>query len=148
MRGIAVRDELTEEWKKRGVKEHLEYAILTSEISKATFGMTPTEYKNFKSLSNPKENLRDHMTDLEIIFTMLGEASTTQIAKNKNAQGLPENKKAAIEGGTVAGNARLELEEKSGIKVSTETNYKEIPEAKIRTKKISSNEESSNTKER
>ncbi|MCG2735061.1 MAG: Bro-N domain-containing protein, partial [Candidatus Methanoperedenaceae archaeon] len=71
-RGIAVRDELTEEWKKRGVKEHLEYSILTSEISKATFGMTPSEYKQFKALDKPKDNLRDHMTDLELIFTMLG----------------------------------------------------------------------------
>ncbi|MFA5333568.1 MAG: Bro-N domain-containing protein [Candidatus Nanoarchaeia archaeon] len=132
VRGIAVRDELTEEWKKRGVKEQLEYAILTSEISKATFGMTPSEYKEFKALHNPKENLRDHMTDLELIFTMLGEASTTEIAKNKDAQGLPENKKAAIEGGTVAGNARKELEEKSGTNVSTKSNYKELPESKAR----------------
>ncbi len=83
-RGIAVRDELTEEWKKRGVKEHLEYAILTSEISKATFGITPSEYKKFKALDKPKDNLCDHMTDLELIFTMLGEASTTEIAKKKN----------------------------------------------------------------
>jgi hypothetical protein len=77
LRGIAVRDELTDEWKKRGVKESREFAILTAEISKATFGMTPSEYKAFKSLSNPGENLRDHMSDLELIFTMLGEASTT-----------------------------------------------------------------------
>jgi hypothetical protein len=140
-RGIAVRDELTEEWKKRGVKEHLEYAILTSEISKATFGMTPSEYKKFKALDNPKHNLRDHMTDLELIFTMLGEASTTEIAKKKDAQGLPENKKAAIEGGTVAGNARKELEKKSGTKVSRKTNYKELPEAIIRKKKIQLNQE-------
>ena len=132
VRGIAVRDELTEEWKKRGVKEQLEYAILTSEISKATFGITPSEYKDFKALNSPKDNLRDHMTDLELIFTMLGEASTTEIAKNKDAQGLPENKKAAIQGGTVAGNARKELEEKSGTKVSTKNNYKELPELKAR----------------
>ena len=135
-RGIAVRDELTEEWKKRGVKEHLEYAILTAEISKATFGMTPSEYKNFKALDKPKDNLRDHMTDLELIFTMLGEASTTEIAKKKDAKGFPENKKAANEGGTIAGNARKELEEKSGTKVSTKTNYNELPEAQIRKKKI------------
>jgi hypothetical protein len=135
-RGIAVRDELTEEWKKRGVKEQLEYAILTAEISKATFGMTPSEYKNFKALDKPKDNLRDHMTDLELIFTMLGEASTTEIAKKKDAKGFPENKKAATEGGTVAGNARKELEEKSGTKVSTKTNYNELPEAQIRKKKI------------
>ena len=135
-RGIAVRDELTEEWKKRGVKEQLEYAILTAEISKATFGMTPSEYKNFKALDKPKDNLRDHMTDLELIFTMLGEASTTEIAKKKDAKGFPENKKAATKGGTVAGNARKELEEKSGTKVSTKTNYNELPEAQIRKKKI------------
>ena len=142
-RGIAVRDELTEEWKKRGVKEHLEYSILTSEISKATFGMTPSEYKQFKALDKPKDNLRDHMTDLELIFTMLGEASTTEIAKKKDAKGLPENKKAAIEGGTVAGNARKELEEKSGTKVSTRINYNELPEAQIRKKKNQLNQETS-----
>lgn len=142
-RGIAVRDELTEEWKKRGVKEHLEYAILTSEISKATFGMTPSEYKSFKALDKPKDNLCDHMTDLELIFTMLGEASTTEIAKKKDAKGFPENKKAANEGGTIAGNARKELEEKSGTKVSTKTNYNELPEAQIRKKKIQFNRETS-----
>lgn len=142
-RGIAVRDELTQEWNKRGVKEHLEYAILTAEISKATFGMTPSEYKKFKAIDKPKDNPRDHMTDLELIFTMLGEASTTEIAKKKDAQGLPENKKAAIEGGTVAGNARKELEEKSGTKVSTKTNYNELPEAQIRKKKNQLNQETS-----
>src|SRR6185295_10929163 len=88
MRGIAVRDELTGEWKKRGVKEQLEFAILTAEISKATFGMTPSEYKAFKQLGNPKDTLRDHMTDLELIFTMLGEASTTEIARKIDARGL------------------------------------------------------------
>ncbi len=126
LRGIAVRDELTDEWKKRGVKEHKEFAILTAEISKATFGMTPSEYKAFKALENPKENLRDHMTDLELIFTMLGEASTTEIAKKKDARGFPENKEAACAGGTVAGNARRELEGKSGTKVSTSTNFKTL----------------------
>lgn len=132
MRGIAVRDELTDEWKKRGVKEQKEFAILTAEISKATFGMTPAEYKDFKALASPKENLRDHMTDLELIFTMLGEASTTEIAKKKDAQGFPANKKAAHAGGTIAGNARRELETKSGTKVSTKANFKELPEAKTR----------------
>jgi len=127
LRGIAVRDELTDEWKKRGVKEGKEYAILTSEISKATFGMTPSEYKNYKALSNPKENLRDHMTDLELIFSMLGEASTTEIAKKKDAQGFPENHKAAKAGGTIAGNARRELESKSGTKISTKSNFKQLP---------------------
>ena len=130
MRGIAVRDELTEEWKKRGVKEHLEYSILTAEISKAAFGMTPSEYKEFKELDKPADNLRDHMTDLELIFTMLGEASTTEIARKKDARGFPQNKKAAIAGGTIAGNARRELETKSGTKVSTKENYKELPEIK------------------
>jgi hypothetical protein len=130
MRGIAIRDELTGEWKKRGVKEQIEYAILTSEISKATFGMTPAEYKHFKDLQEPNENLRDHMTDLELIFSMLGEASTTEIARKKDAQDFPANKKAALEGGTVAGNARRELEEKSGTRVSTNENYKELPESK------------------
>ena len=132
MRGIAVRDELTDEWKKRGVKEQREYAILTAEISKATFGMTPAEYKDFKALANPKENLRDHMTDLELIFTMLGEASTTEIAKKKDAQGFVKNKDAAHAGGTIAGNARRELETESGTKVSTKTNFKELPEVKTR----------------
>lgn len=132
MRGIAVRDELTNEWKKRGVKEGLEYAILTSEISKATFGLTPSDYKKFKGLTKQNENLRDHMNDLELIFTMLGEASTTEIAKTKNAQGFPENEKAAIEGGTVAGNARKELEKKSGRKVVTNRNYKSLSEKEKR----------------
>lgn len=130
MRGIAVRDELTEEWKNRGVKEQREYAILTAEISKAAFGMTPSQYKEFKQLENPGDNLRDHMTDLELIFTMLGEASTTEIARKIDAQGFVENKNAAKDGGTVAGNARRELEEKSGTKVSTIDNFKQIPESK------------------
>ena len=123
MRGIAVRDELTDEWKKRGVREQREFAILTAEISKATFGMTPTEYKDFKSLENPKTNLRDHMTDLELIFTMLGEASTTEIAKKRDARGFPANKKAARAGGAVAGSARRDLEKKSGRKVATRANF-------------------------
>ena len=128
LRGIAVRDELTDEWKKRGVKEQKEFAILTAEISKATFGMTPSEYKAHKSLANPKENLRDHMTDLELIFTMLGEASTTEIAKKRDAQGFQQNKTAAKAGGTVAGNARKELEAQSGTRVSTPTNFKALTE--------------------
>jgi DNA-damage-inducible protein D len=128
LRGIAVRDELTDEWKKRGVKEQKEFAILTAEISKATFGMTPSEYKAHKSLANPKENLRDHMTDLELIFTMLGEASTTEIAKKRDAQGFPQNKTAAKAGGAVAGNARKELEAQSGTRVSTPANFKALTE--------------------
>ncbi|MDT3738961.1 MAG: Bro-N domain-containing protein [Candidatus Kapabacteria bacterium] len=136
IRGINVRDELTNEWKNRGVKEELEYAILTAEISKATFGMTPAEYKKFKSLDKPNENLRDHMTDLELIFTMLGEASTTEIAKNKDAQGFSQNKTVAKQGGAIAGNARKELEQKSGRKVSSKLNYKELPEKEIRKKML------------
>ena len=132
MRGIAVRDELTDEWKKRGVKEQLEYAILTAEISKATFGMTPSEYRDHKALTDSGDNLRDHMTDLELIFTMLGEASTTEIARNTDAQGFPRNRQAARVGGKVAGNARKELERKSGRKVSTPENYKEVPESRRR----------------
>jgi len=117
MRGIEVRETLTNEWKKRGVKEGQEYAILTAEISKATFGMTPNEYQKFKGLEC--ENLRDHMDDLELIFTMLGEASTTEIAKNKNARGFDQNQIAAKEGGEIAGDARKKLEIKSGKKVAT-----------------------------
>ena len=93
MRSIAIRDELTGEWNKRGVKEQRDYAILTAEISKATFGLTPSQYAEFKRLRH--ENLRDHMTDLELIFSMLGEASTTEIARTKDARGFPQNKQAA-----------------------------------------------------
>ena len=126
IRGIQVRDELTNEWKNRGVKEGKEYSILTAEISKATFGIIPSEYKNLKGLTKASENLRDHMTDLELIFTMLGEASTTEIAKNKNAQGFIENYKAAKAGGNVAGNARKELEKKSGAKIVSKQNFKNL----------------------
>jgi prophage antirepressor-like protein len=129
MRSIAIREELTEEWKNRGVKKQLEYAILTAEISKATFGLTPTEYKKIKGLKS--QNLRDHMSDLELIFSMLGEASTTEIVKTQNPKGFIENKKAARQGGKVAGNARKELEQRTGKKVVTGENY--LPEStKIR----------------
>ena len=121
VRGIAIRDELTNEWKKRGVKENREYAMLTAEISRATFGMTPTEYRKLKQLGKPTDNLRDHMTDLELIFTMLGEASTTEIARNKNAQGYVENEIAAVKGGSVAGKARIDLETQSGVQVSRDS---------------------------
>jgi hypothetical protein len=134
VRGIAIRDELTNEWQKRGVKEQRDYAILTAEISRATFGMTPAEYKDFKSLDKPADNLRDHMNDLELIFTMLGEASTTEIARNRDAQGYERNREAAVEGGAVAGNARLDLEKKSGRRVATRENYKALPEAVVRKK--------------
>ena len=128
IRGIVVRDELTSQWNQRGVKEGMEYAILTAEISKATFGVVPSEYKKLKGLQKANENLRDHMTDLELIFVMLGEASTTEIAKNKNAQGFKQNEKAAKAGGSVAGKARKDLEEKSGKKIVTPQNFKELIE--------------------
>lgn len=121
MRSIAIREELTEEWKNSGVKKQKEYAILTAEISKATFGLAPAQYKKIKGLKN--QNLRDHMTDLELIFSMLGEASTTAIVKTRKPKGFIENKKAANQGGAVAGNARKELEIKTGQKVVTSQNY-------------------------
>jgi hypothetical protein len=126
MRSIAIREELTGEWKTRGLKEQMEYAILTAEISKATFGLTPKEYKEMKGLKS--QNLRDHMTDLELIFSMLGEASTTKVTRAKNAQGFIENKIAARIGGKIAGNALKELEKESGEKVITSENY--LPETK------------------
>ena len=132
MRGIEVRATLTNEWENRGVKEGQEYAILTAEISKATFGMTPSQYQKLKGLK--QENLRDHMDDLELIFTMLGEASTTEIAKSKDAQGFIENKTVAREGGAVAGKARKDLELKSGKKVSTAKNYLPKKKSKKRLK--------------
>ncbi|MBI5779205.1 MAG: Bro-N domain-containing protein [Planctomycetes bacterium] len=126
MRGIAIREELTDEWQKRGVKEEKEYAILTAEISKAAFGLTPSQYKIVKGLK--RENLRDHMNDLELIFSMLGEASTTEIARSKNHQGFGENKYAARQGGAVAGKARKDLERKSGKKVVSRQNYLHQPQ--------------------
>ena len=120
MRGIAVREELTDEWKKRGVNSEPD-SILTAEISKAAFGLTPTEYKNLKGLK--RENLRDHMNDLELIFSMLGEAATTEIARTNDVQGFSENKDAAEQGGLVAGAARKNLESKTGKRVVSRENY-------------------------
>lgn len=137
MRSIAIREELTDEWKGRGVKEQKEYAILTAEISKATFGLTPSEYKKVKGLKS--QNLRDHMNDLELIFSMLGEASTTAIVKTQDPTGFVENKIAAAQGGSVAGKARRDLESKTGQKVVSSENY--LPESK-RTKRIASNKNS------
>jgi hypothetical protein len=128
MRSIAIREELTDEWSQRGVKAQKEYAILTAQISKATFGLTPSEYKEVKSLK--RENLRDHMTDLELIFSMLGEASTTAIVKTQNPKGFTENKKVAKQGGDVAGNARKELENKTGKSIISSENFKQIGEKK------------------
>ena len=126
MRSIAIREELTDEWNNRGPKEQIEYSILTAEISKATFGLTPSEYKRLKGLKS--QNLRDHMTDLELIFSMLGEASTKEIVVNTNPLGFIENKKVAKAGGKIAGDARKQLEIKSGKKVVSEENY--LPESK------------------
>lgn len=128
MRGIAIREELTDEWQKRGVKEEKEYMILTAEISKATFGMTPSEYKKFKGLK--RENLRDHMNDLELIFSLLGEASTTEITRNLDVQGFEESQVAAQKGGKIAGDARKKLELESRKKVSTKNNYIDKPQNK------------------
>jgi hypothetical protein len=129
MRGIAIREQLTNEWEKRGVQEERQYAILTAEIADATFGLKPSEHKKLKGLKN--QNLRDHMTDLELVFTMLGEASTTEIAVQNDAQGFHQNKKAAREGGEIAGNARKELEQKSGRKVISKSNYLDVNSAEI-----------------
>lgn len=131
-RGIAVRDTLTDEWKKRGIKEGKEYAILTAEISKATFGITPSQHKKIKSLDRPSENLRDHMTDLELLFTALGEASTTEIAKTHDVYGMTQNVSAAQAGGKIAGDARAALEAKTGRNVVSPSNYKDLPEAEVR----------------
>jgi DNA-damage-inducible protein D len=124
MRSIAIREELTDSWQKSGVKEHHEYAILTAEISKATFGISPKDHKNIKGLKN--QNLRDHMSDLELIFSMLGEASTQAIVQTKQPKGFIENKLVAKQGGDVAGGARKDLEKKTGKKVVSNENYLDL----------------------
>ncbi|MBI2981015.1 MAG: Bro-N domain-containing protein [Deltaproteobacteria bacterium] len=121
MRGIAIRDELTDEWQKRGAQEQKDYEILTAEVSKATFGVTPSEYKNLKGLK--RENLRDHMDDFELIFTMLGERSTTEIHKNEDSKGMPKLKNDAKAGGEIAGGARRELEKRLGRSVVSKSNF-------------------------
>lgn len=123
LRGIAIRQNLTDEWKKRGITEEREYAILTAEISKATFGMTPSEYKEFKGLTKNNQNLRDHMDDLELIFTMLGERVTTEISEKEQPETFGESKKVAKRGGNVAGIARRETEKELGRSVSTPNNF-------------------------
>ena len=126
MRSIAIREELTDEWKSHGVKKNVEYAILTAEISKATFELTPSEHKQVKGLKS--QNLRDHFNDLELIFSMLGEASTTAIVRTQNPKGFVQNKQAAIQGGKIAGDARKALELKTGESVVSEDNF--LPEKK------------------
>jgi len=120
-RGISIRDELTDEWNKRGVKSDIGYAILTAEISKATFGMNPSEYKKFKGLD--KENLRDHMDDIELILTMLGEATTTRFTRDRDSQKFPELRKDAKDGGDVAGSTRKDIEKRLGKQVTSKENY-------------------------
>lgn len=121
VRGIAIRNELTDEWDKRGINGTKDYAILTAEISKTSFGVTPSEYKKLKGLK--RENLRDHMDDLELLFAQLGEASTTEIARTDDAQGMAGNINAAKRGGAVAGTARKQLESETGRKVVNKGNY-------------------------
>ena len=133
MRGIAIREELTDQWKKHGVQENREYEILTAEISKAAFGLTPSNYKKLKGLK--RENLRDHMTDLELIFSMLGEASTTQITKVEHPEGFVANKAVAVRGGGVAGIARKKLEQETGQKVVSKINYVQVSQKKLLHKK-------------
>ncbi|MEI6609558.1 MAG: Bro-N domain-containing protein [Deltaproteobacteria bacterium] len=133
MRGIAIRAELTDEWKNRKVGLEKEYAILTAEISKATFGLTPSEYKDLKGLE--RENLRDHMNDLELIFAMLGEAATTEITKTQDAQGFDENRTAARKGGRIAGDAREKLEKETKKMVVSRNNYLDAPEKRKRLEK-------------
>ena len=124
LRGIAIRQNLTDEWKERGIQEQRDFAILTAEISKATFGMTPSEYKNHKNLpEKSKANLRDHMDDLELIFTMLGERVTTEISKKEKPETFNKNKKVAKRGGKIAGNARKETEKELERSVISKKNY-------------------------
>jgi len=130
LRGIAVRQDLTDEWKKRGIQSREDFAILTSEISKAAFGMTPKEYREYKGLK--KENLRDHMTDLELIFSMLGEASTAEIERTREPETFSGHKKASHNGGTISRNARKALEKETGKDVITNDNYLIEPEKKKR----------------
>ena len=126
MRGIAVRNELTDEWDKRGAENQKDYEILTAEVSKATFGLIPSDYKKLKGLK--RENLRDHMNDLELILTMLGEQTTTEIHRKKDSQGLPRLKDDAREGGQIAGSARKQIERKLGRPLVSKDNF--LPDKK------------------
>ena len=124
LRGIAIRQNLTDEWQERGIGKQKDFAILTAEISKATFGMTPSEYKEFKDLpKQSKANLRDHMNDLELIFTMLGERMTTELSQEEKPDNFTKSKEVAKRGGNVAGNARKEAEAELGRPVISEDNY-------------------------
>src|SRR3990172_12747703 len=121
MRGIAIREELTDEWQQRGANEQKDYEILTAEISKVAFGLPPSEYKKLKRLK--RENLRDHMDDFELIFTMLSERATTEIHRTEDSQGVPKLKEDARAGGEIAGNARKQLEKKLGKSIVSKKNF-------------------------
>ena len=123
LRGIAIRQNLTDEWNSRGITDERDFAILTAEISKATFGMTPSAYKIYKGLDSPNQNLRDHMTDLELIFTMLGERVTTELSKQERPTSMPGHKSVARRGGRVAGNARKETEKELGHSIISGENH-------------------------
>ncbi|MCP5063983.1 MAG: Bro-N domain-containing protein [Ignavibacteriae bacterium] len=128
LKSIEVRKDLTDEWENRGVKEGLEFAILTDEITKAWAGLNTKEYKKYKDLK--KENLRDNMTNLELVLNMLAEATTTEISKERKPKDLDESKIVANQGGTIAGNARKEIEEKTGKKVISNKNAKQLQSKK------------------
>jgi len=130
LRGIAIRQELTDEWKDRNVTEDTDFAILTNEITKATFGMSVQEYKEFKGLKNKNQNLRDHMIDWELIFTMVGEKATTDIARSRDAKGFEENKSAAKRGGQIANIAKTELEQETGKSVLSKENFLDLTKKK------------------
>lgn len=137
-KSIIARKLLTEEWKQRGVKENIEYSILTAEIAKGTFGLTPSEHAKLKGLEN--QNLRDNMTLLELIFTALGEEVTRQVAIKEEAQGFLQNQEAAILGGSFAGNARVRLETERGIKVVSSDNFLNLDIGKEKTDELSEGE--------
>jgi hypothetical protein len=134
MRGIAIREELTDEWQKRGAGEQRDYEILTAEISKATFGVIPSEYKKLKGLK--RENLRDHMDDFELIFNMLGERATTEIHRNENSKGVAKLKSDAKAGGDIAGGARKKLEKRLGRSVVTKKNFLPLRQASIKNSEV------------
>jgi DNA-damage-inducible protein D len=134
MRGIAVRNELTEEWEQRGAREGLEYAILTNEIAHATFGISIQEHKEYKSLK--RENVRDHMTDLELILTMLGEATATRLHQDRDTQGFPDLQVDAREAGEVAGSTRRDIEQRTNTKVVSSENYLHLKEGKKQPKQL------------
>ncbi|QLH33024.1 MAG: hypothetical protein HWD62_11900 [Cyclobacteriaceae bacterium] len=134
LKSIEVRKELTDEWEKRGVKRGMDFAVLTDIITKAWSGKSVKQYKKHKDLK--KENLRDHMTNLELVLNMLAEATTTEISKEKKPQTLEENKVIAKQGGTIAGNTRKQIEAKTGKKIVSKLNAKNIVEGKPKRKKL------------